>query len=331
MSKSILIPVFCLLFAPTAGLAQVNTGESLFFSPDGKYFAANFHGNINLGTIKGAERKFIKAFNASGDSDGRIYTFFGFTPDSRRLAVSYDSKSELRFLSLNGEFQSSLPAHPLVVISQGFKWAIEIPGSGHAPKHNLSRITSEGVAPKFSLPDDVQYSAFSPDDRLLAFVYRQEDAKSGVASHILKIMDIKTGKYLRQYVVKDKKASAIHGVAFSPNGKMLGYAVNDKITVVNTATWETSSFVSSDGADGGILAFSRNGAYLAVNYAGSSVKIYSLPDYRVVVNRDFEGKNAWYVVSQAFSRDSSFLGLLGSRTAMEESGFSVKFIDLPKK
>lgn len=101
MLKSILSAALCLLLAPAAGLAQVNTGESLFFSSDGKYFAANFHGNINLGTLKKAsERKFIKSFNAESVSEGEIYSFFGFTPDSRRLAVSYTSKNELRFFSL---------------------------------------------------------------------------------------------------------------------------------------------------------------------------------------------------------------------------------------
>ncbi len=331
MPKSIYPAALSLLYAPAPGLSLANTGESPYFSPDGKYFAANFHGNINLGAIKGSERKFVKAFNAQGDSEGKIYSFFGFTPDSRRLAVSYDSKSELRFLSLNGELHSALPAHPLMKISPGFKWAIESPVSGSAARHNLSRITGEGVISKYSLPEDYLWSAFSHDDKLLAFVYRQEDVKSGVTSHILKVMDTKTGKYLRQYVVKDKRASAINAVAFSPNGKMLAYAVDDKVTVVNTATWGTSSFVSSDGADSGLLAFSRNGAYLAVNYAGASVKVYSLPDYRVVVNRNMEGKNAWYVVDLAFSRDSSFLGLLGSRTAMDESGYSARFIDLPPK
>lgn len=56
-----------------------------------------------------------------------------------------------------------------------------------------------------------------------------------------------------------------------------------------------------------------------------------MSDYRVVVNSNFEGKNAWYVTDLAFSGDSSFLGLLGSRTAMDESSFSVRFIDLPKR
>ena len=331
MPKSIIYAALCLLLAPAAGLAQVNTGESLFFSPDGKYFAANFHGNINLGTIKASERKFIKSFNAERDSEGRIYSFFGFTPDSRRLAVSYDSKSELRFLSLNGELQSAIPAHPLLKVSPGFKWAVERQFLGPATRHSLSSVTGEGVSPKFSLPEEFLWSVFSSDDKLLAFVYGQDDKKSGVRSHILKVMDTRTGKYLRQYSVKNKIDSMIDAVAFSPNGKLLAYAVDDKVTVVNTATWETSSFVSSDGADSGMLAFSRNGAYLAVNYAGSSVKIYSLPGYRVVVNRNFEGKNALYVVDIAFSRDSSFLGVLGSRRAGDESSFSVRFIDLPKK
>ena len=331
MPKSILSAALCLLFAPADGLAQSNTGESLFFSPDGKYFAANFNGNINLGTIKDSERKFTKAFNVARESEGNIYSFFGFTPDSRRLAVSYDAKSELRFFSLNGELKSALPARPLVNISPGFKWAVERPALGHAGKHNLSRITDEGVTAKFSLPDGFQWSDFSPDGKLLAFVYKQEDKKSGAASHILKVMETKTGKYLRQYVVKYENYSGISAVSFSPNGKMLGYAVGDKVTVVNTATWETSSFVSSDGATSGSLAFSRNGAYLAVNYSGASVRIYSLPGYRVVVNRKMDGENAWYVDDLVFSRDSSFLGLLGSRSAADEAGYSVRFIDLPKK
>jgi WD40 repeat protein len=319
-----------LLFTTSPGLAQVNTAEKLFFSPNGKHFAANFHGNIHLGVIKGSERKFLKAFSIGADSDGKIYSFFGFTPDSRRLAVASDAKRELRFLSLKGEPLSSIPAYSLANISPGFRWAVERRGEGHAPAHNLSRITGKGVTAKFLLPEGLQWSAFSPDEKLLAFVHRQEGGKTGVASHILKVMDIKTGKYLKQYAVKDKRASAIHGIAFSPDGKMLGYAVDDKVTVVNTATWGTSSFLSSDGASAALLSFSHNGSYLAVNYPGASVKIYSLPGYKEVAKRNFYGNSAWYAVDMACSMDDSFLGLLGSRSALDETSFSVKFIDLPK-
>ena len=71
-----------------------NLDPQLDISPDGKYFAASFNGNLNIGTINGTDKKFTNAI-AMGDTFD--WQFLGFTPDGKRLAIMRMKEAEIRY------------------------------------------------------------------------------------------------------------------------------------------------------------------------------------------------------------------------------------------
>lgn len=311
--------------------AQVSAGwdlsPKLRISADGKHFAASFDGNLNIGTVNGSEKKFVKAI-ALGDAFD--WTFLGFTPDGKKLAVLMTKDYEIRYYSPAGKFLGNTPDASPRFISGSFKWLVDSRFEKGKDNNSLSLLTGKGSAPRYALSEDLEYAAFSPDDKLAAFsVYRPAKAgKKGLSS--LTLMSLKTGKYLKQHTPGE--LGIIGHPVFSPDGKLLAFADSDsKVRVVRLSDWQFIGSVFKPGDTISAIEFSPNGSFMAVAYSGA-LRVYSLPDYRVVARREFDGTKStdWVIHDLAFARDESFIAALVSTGVGEKSVNSVKFIDLKK-
>jgi WD40 repeat protein len=306
------------LFRPFA-CAAADFG-SIQFSADGKYFAASFKETLNVGTVK--DRKIIRSIGKDEDARKGNWNFLGFTPDSRRLAVYYHWTRELKFLSLDGAILSQFAMPSPDLISRSFRWAVTGSGEGSRRVYSLASLSGEAATPKFLLQGEPQQPQISPGDKLLAYI------KEG---RYLEVMDVKTGKYLKRFTAPGEKI--LGSPQFSPDGKLLAFADSDNsVRVVSLGDWKTVGTVSRSGTPVNAIAFSPDMAYLAVDYGGWALRVYSLPDYRPLLKTEFEGENEWSITGMAFSRDSSFLGLSGVKYAKSagEGRHSVKFINLKK-
>lgn len=315
-----------ILLIPAAGMAQMNTRESVFFSPDGKHFAATFNGNLNIGTINGRERKFTKAVNVLTESNEEFYDLLGFTRDSRRIVMFFKTSRLIKFLSLEGETLSSIPLKgDLMEVSPGLKFAIETPDRTNPAKVTLSRLTGEGAAPKFTLPPYTLAADFSKNEKLLSFLYEQkhlEDVNN--TRRILKIMDTKTGKYLKQYVAK-KLGPVLGGGGFSGDGRYMAYSEYDTVNLVDTSSWSIARFTPQEYTTIGSVTLSGNGRYIAVDCA--SLKVYAIPGFKPVAEKDFTSSGKWNMNDVKFSADSTFIGVLLCDLTKRGS-CSLRFIDL---
>ncbi|OGR76787.1 MAG: hypothetical protein A2X32_01515 [Elusimicrobia bacterium GWC2_64_44] len=287
---------------------------------------AAFGGNLNIGVIKGAEKKFTGAV-ALGDSFN--WTAIGFTPDSKRVAVALLKEDELRYYSLDARFLGAVREVAPLRVSRSFKWALDSHEEDGAEKNVLGLISGERFSPKFVLPADLEHAELSPDDKLAAFsIYRPaKDGKKGISA--LQLLSLKTGKYLKKY--SPELFGPIGHVRFSPDGGSLAFADSDgQVRLVRLSDWKFTGSVSKRGKLVFAMDFSPDGSMLAVGY-GEGLRVYSLPDLRVIIDRDFTGTldTDWNINDVAFAKDGSFVAVLVWTKAAD--GHSVKFIDIKRR
>lgn len=317
MERLALLVLTCLLLNPLAALGA-DSGV-LYFSPDGKYFAASGRETIDVGTSK--DRKLIRSIGKDEDAEKGNWSLLGFTPDSRRLAVYYHWTGELKFLSPAGAVISGFRTAEPEFVSRSFKWAVTGSNERGQRKYALAAMSAEGVTPKYLLPGEISQARFSPGDKLLAYIRDNAD---------LDVMEIKTGKYIKRYAAPEGKI--LVSPEFSPDGRLLAYGTGDnRAEVVTVSDWKRAGSVSRGGTPVYGIAFSPDMAYMAVNYGGWALRVYSLPDYRVAAKADFEGANEWSISGMAFPRDSSFLAISGSKPQGSGAGkLGFRFVDLKK-
>lgn len=318
MERHALILTACLLLPPAAVLAAASS--SLYFSPDGKYFAAASRETIDIGTSR--DRKLIRSIGKDEDAKKGNWSLLGFTPDSRRLAVYYHWTGELKFLSPAGEVLSAFKAAEPESISRSFKWAVTGSNERGKRKYALAAMSGEVYSPRYLLAGEVSSARFSPGDKMLAYIRDNSD---------LEVMEIKTGKYLKRYSSTDRKKYG--SPEFSPDGRLLAFATGDnKVEVINLSGWKGAGSVSRGGTPVHGIAFSPDMSYMAVNYGGWALRVYSLPDYRVAAKADFEGENEWSINDMAFSLDSSFLAISGFKPSGSAAGrHGVRFVGMKKQ
>lgn len=306
-----------LLLVPLAALGA--DFGSLYFSPDGKYFAASAKESIDVGTVK--DRKLIRSIGKDEDARKGNWSFLGFAPDSRRLAVYYHWTGELKFLSPDGALLSGFRSAEPEFVSRSFKWAVTGSEERGKRKYALAAMSGEGVTPKYLLPGEVSRARFSPGDKMLAYIRDNSD---------LEVMEIKTGKYLKRYAAREGRQMG--GLEFSPDGRLLAFGnADNRVEVITLSDWKRAGSVSKGATPVHGIAFSPDMAHMAVNYGGWALRVYSLTDYRVTATADFEGANEWSISDMAFSRDSSFLALSGFKYQGSAPGkHGVRFLNMKK-
>lgn len=306
--------------------ARRNLEPVLEISPDGRHFLASFGGNLNIGVIKGAEKKFTGAI-ALGDSFH--WTALGFTPDSKRVAVALLKEDSLRYYSLDGRFLGAVPEITPLNLSRSHKWALDSYEEAGAEKNVLGVVSGERFISKFLLPGDLEYAEISPDDKLAAFsVYRPaKNGKNGLSA--LHLLSLKTGKYLKKH--SPETFGRIGLARFSPDSASLVFVdADEKVRLVRLSDWKFAGSVSKRGVLVSALKFSPDGSMLAVGYS-DSLRVYSLPDLRVILDREFSGNRDtdWNINDVAFAKDGSFVAALVWTKA--SGGHSVKFLDIKRR
>ncbi|MBI4351461.1 MAG: hypothetical protein HY550_08485 [Elusimicrobia bacterium] len=321
----ILLAAILIAAAGGPASARWKSEPVLDISPDGKHFMASFGGNLNIGVINGAEKKFTRAV-ALGDSFN--WAALGFTADSKRVAVAMRKEDELRSYSLDARFSAAVREITPLSVSRSFKWALDSRDEDGVEKNVLGVISGGRFIPKFVLPGNIEYSEISPDDKLAAFsIYHPaKDGKKGISS--LHLLSLKTGKYLRKY--SPETLGPILVARFSPGGESMAFADSDsQVRLVRLSDWKFTGSVSKRGKIVNALRFSPDSSMLAVGY-GEGLRVYSLPDLRVIIDRDFTGTldTDWAIHDVAFAKDGSFVAVLVWTKA---GGYSVKFLDIKRR
>jgi len=147
--------------------------------------------------------------------------------------------------------------------------------------HLLTSAYSNGYASLIGLPEGagtvrdaqgINGAAFSSDGSLLAMP----------DGSVLKVVDARTGKQLRQ-LVPSPRTQKVESALFSPDGRLVaGVDIDNHVTLWNTATGapiggpEPISTQSAGPAGGPpVMAFSPDGSYLALAGNGDSVELVS--------------------------------------------------------
>jgi pre-mRNA-processing factor 19 len=162
----------------------------------------------------------------------------------------------------------------------------------YAAKHTISCHTEEVVS-----------SALHPSNEF--FVTASAD--KSWAFH-----DIATGR-TRQHVrpVDGQPASAFTGMAFHPDGLLIGACNADKmVNILDAKTFVTRANLTGHKAALTSLAFSQNGTYLATGDAAGTVKLWDLRNvqcFQTITDQDISTVN-----SLSFDQSGSYLAVGGS-------------------
>ena len=166
-------------------------------------------------------------------------------------------------------------------------------------------------------PDSATYLAFDPGSSNRLF--------SAGSDKTVRLWDIKKRQEIRTY--KDPKEanglnSGFHSLAFSPQGDCLAAGRNNgEIVLLNARTLEKmaviqkpiirTNVVASLPTEVNVLAFSRDGRWLAAGLNVGALKIYAMqpfPHHLFSSNRSFHVSGAG-IESMAFSPDSAMLAV----------------------
>ena len=148
--------------------------------------------------------------------------------------------------------------------------------------------------------------AFSPDSTLIGGAY------SGNNGNNVSLWRVSDGTLLRTFTGVDANSQSL---IFSPDGKNILIS-NGKIQVYRISD---GTLLQSFGSQGQ-LTFSPDGKYLLATSLGSDVRMYRATDWSLI--RSFGPFDFRYVLSTAFSADSTMLAVAGGQPAARNTDTS---------
>ena len=263
-------------------LAGQLAAQDIVFSQDGKLLIT---GGPALGIWDFASGKLIRTVQGATQS-------LILSPDGRWLATNPKGNLEI------WDTKTWMRATPSPPVGQ-FVWWMGF-AAVSAPPADLSaaglRWWQIGAgAEARSLWGTTFAAALSPDGKILATAALRVPSASSYDRPNVSIWDLPTGRLLRTFAAHEVGVS---GVAFSPDGKLLGTSGQDSrldpanlgaslagmkhsMKLWDTGTWQLRMTTPLVGISGGLGTFSPDGRMFAIT-SRNSVTLYSVPEGRVI-------------------------------------------------
>ncbi len=260
----------------------------LAFSADGRYFASStLDGAVQLWDCSTWQT--TREFASPGLPSWRVW----FSQDGAWVASGDGTVWDI----VSGRVRFSLPRGHVIALSSDGVWMVAADDGRQAVE--FWRAADWQVEREFAAGAMINRVAISPDGRLIALSV-QTIAPTGITDLAVRIFGAESGEQ-----VWDLRGHTdiVHGLAFSPDGSLVGAACMDK--TIRLWDVETGQLVHTLATGGELfdIAFSPDGSLVAAATNSRTVELWSIEDGRRLHVLPHGGE----VVALAFSPDGTVL------------------------